>query len=275
MPRVLPGLLDDHSEREILLAIGSVLFDHHPAGIKKIVLGSGYGGYTALPTLDENWDVRCVRGPLTAHVLGLSSDKVAGDTAILLRNYYQPSTDKAVNVSFVPHFESISRGHWQTACDRCGIRFIDPRLPVDMVLKQLSESKLVVTEAMHGAIVSDCLRVPWVAMKPIDSKHHMKWADWAGALNFEVRFQSVYPSSIRELYFSRRGHEWMKLKNSGGLWPQAAKYADIILTEVAAQTLSRAAKAEPQLSSDRAIANATEKLQLAVESIQRDYNAIS
>ena len=46
--RVLPGFFDD-DDAELFLGIGSILFDSWPASSRKIVVGSGFAGYTAPP----------------------------------------------------------------------------------------------------------------------------------------------------------------------------------------------------------------------------------
>jgi hypothetical protein len=86
MPKIFPGLFDD-DETTLFLGIGSVIFDFHPLHSRKIVFGSGYGGYTQLAEFDETWRFYCVRGPRPAHVCNLSADLVAGDTAILMNRH--------------------------------------------------------------------------------------------------------------------------------------------------------------------------------------------
>lgn len=270
IPKVLPDVLDS-DESHMLLGIGSVLYDSHPAAVKKTVFGTGWGGYTPPPKLDDSWDVYCVRGPLTAQALNLPLSFVAGDAAILVRDYYTQKNNKHFKTSFIPHFESIARGQWQAACAIAGIHFIDPRLPVTEVLDLIGASEVVITEAMHGAIVSDALRVPWIAVTPFDRQHHMKWNDWAGALDLEVRFNSISPSSARERYLARNGEESWHLQNKSGWRPIAAKPVDVISIGFAALALSRTARVEPQLSTDFAILSATEKLQIAAMKIAKKY----
>jgi Polysaccharide pyruvyl transferase len=272
MPKVFPGLLNDDPSI-MLLAIGSVLFDTHPKDVKKIVLGTGWGGYTAPPVLDDSWDIRCVRGPLTAKALDLPASAVAGDTAILMRNHYEADLTKRVAVSFMPHFESIKRGNWEEVCRLTGIRFIDPRLPVEDVMAMLCESELVLTEAMHGAIVSDALRVPWIAIKPIDKQHHMKWHDWAGALDLKVEFRSVSPSSLREALTLIRPKGTNQLQSFKGLWILVIRFLDTIAVAFSRRSLLMATKFPPQLSSENAIARATARLQDAADGIIRDAQA--
>jgi succinoglycan biosynthesis protein ExoV len=269
IPQVFPDLFDDDQD-EMLLAIGSILYNNHPTHVKKIVFGSGYGGYTAIPKLDARWDVRCVRGPLTAEALGLPKTKVAGDSGILIRDHYRCAAPKRWPISFIPHFQSIARGHWQAACAMTKIHFIDPRSPVDEVLRQISESEVVVTEAMHGAIIADALRTPWIAMKPTDPMHHMKWRDWAGALNLDIRFQTVHPTSVKE---------WLTLREqkSGRILEAATrfrvtKFLDAALLFRASRSLTAASRAEPQLSSDHALERATDLLRNEAAALARDYS---
>jgi succinoglycan biosynthesis protein ExoV len=271
VPKIFPGLLDDDPSR-LLLAIGSILYDHHPEEARKIVFGSGYGGYTAVPKLDRNWDIRCVRGPLTAKALRLPMALVAGDTAILIRDYYSRTAPKPWPVSFIPHFQSVARGHWQAACRLANIHFIDPRSPVDDVLQQISWSGIVVTEAMHGAIVADALRVPWIAIKPVDRKHHLKWHDWAGALDLDVRFQAVAPTSMAE-WLALRDRQPGRLVAAAKRF-QVAKLVEGPLVLRACRSLANAAKAEPQLSSDSALEKAAGRLRDAAATLAKDYRRL-
>src|SRR5579872_2817979 len=161
MPKIFPGLFDD-DDATLFLGIGSVIFDFHPRHSQKIVFGSGYAGYTPLPEFDETWRFYCVRGPRTARACNLSPDLVAGDTAILVnRHCIQPERPPS-GFSFMPHYDSVDRGNWAMACELAGVSYIDPRAPVEQVLAAIQSSAVVVTEAMHGAIVADALRVPWI-----------------------------------------------------------------------------------------------------------------
>ena len=64
---LLPGFRDVHPD-VLLVGVGTVLdCALLPSGMRKLVIGSGlrYGTLPDLSDKDE-WDVRCVRGPLTA-----------------------------------------------------------------------------------------------------------------------------------------------------------------------------------------------------------------
>ena len=255
-----PGFLDENEE-ELFLGVGSILWDSLPRTARKYVMGSGYAGYTALPDVhDGSWDIVFVRGPETARMLGLPPQKAICDSAILLRALELPAAAAPCDVAFMPHYESLDRGLWEEACRVAGIPLIDPRGDVEVIISRIRGARMIITEAMHGAIVADALRTPWVAVKPINPGHHQKWRDWSGALAMEVRFRDLRPSSLMELYVGLTGGRGDPNGRAGKLsrsfW---ARPANKVLVRRAAAQLQRLAGAEPQLSEDRQVAGATER----------------
>jgi succinoglycan biosynthesis protein ExoV len=275
LPRVFPNLFDgdDAADDGILfLGIGSILYNSHPFNYQKVVFGAGFGGYTAPPKLDHKWHVYCVRGPRTAATLGLSNDKVAADTALLInlhRNLQR--APHAHHIAFIPHFESAGRGHWQQACRFAGLRFIDPRAPVEEIIVAIEASSVVMAEAMHGAIVADALRVPWIPVLPLDRAHRQKWLDWAETVDISLAPARLWPSSAQEVSVSVRGRECFTLHHSTGALAAAARRADKLLTMTAAAQLSHLARKEPMLSSDLALNRGLERLETQAAKIRKDF----
>ncbi len=269
-PRLLPGFFDEKADR-IFLGIGSILFDFHPPESKKIVFGAGYGGYTPVPAVDANWDIYFVRGPLTARAMGVDESLGVGDAAILLRSCIGTRPPKRYRASFMPHWESACDGGWKEACAGAGLHFIDPRSPVDAVLEAILASEVVVAEAMHGAIVADALRVPWVPARPIQEQHRRKWLDWAGALQMELRPMPLSPSNGLEAamrLFGGSGKGARRLRRHGRMMKTvAAPY----FHERAVASLRRLAAADPALSRDSRIGRAHAIMLERLEAFRRRH----
>jgi hypothetical protein len=53
------------------------------------------------------------------------------------------------------------------------------------VLAAIESSEMVLAEAMHGAIVADALRIPWVPLQLYDQILNLKWHDWCGSLGIK------------------------------------------------------------------------------------------
>lgn len=260
LPHYFGDILDEN-EDALLLGIGSILFDTHPAKPHKHVFGSGYGGYTAPPHLDDRWHIYCVRGEFTARTLGLGRETVAGDGAILLNAFRGvPSGVRRQDVSFIPHFESLRRGRWDLVCEKAGVQLIDPRDDVETVLTRISESRLVIAEAMHGAIVADALRVPWIPILPRDRAHRMKWHDWASALDLTIDFRPLPASSLKEALFQLRGRNGKRLDDLLDRRPAVLRPVDEAFTSVAARRLAEIAHRPPQMSSDGNLQKAVRRL---------------
>ncbi len=272
-PKIFGDVFDD-SDEKLFLGIGSILFSSHPANTNKVVFGSGYGGYTEPPKIDDKWDVRFLRGKHTARALGLNESLGIGDSAILLRSvvdYARLSQAKSHKFSYMPHWESAEIGLWKDACALVGINYIDPCAEIEFVLGEILSSEVVITEAMHGAIVSDALRVPWIAAQPIHAQHRKKWEDWASALDLTIRPEPIGPSGFLEHVISKigqRGSLSSKLQYHGKFLNEFRHDAYVIR---AASELQMIARTEPQLSDERAISLSHERMVAAVERLKIDY----
>ena len=248
-PRLLPEFFDtDPSIR--FLGIGSVLDQRHPARVTKIVAGAGYGGYEAKPELDERWIVHWVRGPRTAALLGLPDRLAMGDPAALM----PPVLGLRANgdaIGFMPHFESAGWGAWQQVADRAGVRLIDPRHAAEDILHAIAGCRLILSEALHGVIVADALRVPWIAIRPKARIHRAKWHDWAATADLSIRFQDVPVSTLREWIGVSRARDWPAVR-----WWRDNHHpgtAPAWMMDRAAEVLAGAARSAPQLSSDASL----------------------
>jgi succinoglycan biosynthesis protein ExoV len=159
--RLIPDLLDDDATT-LFLGIGTLLNDRLPAARRTVVFGTGAGYGRRPPVLDARWAVYCVRGPLTAAALRLPKHLAITDPAALVATLgVRPHSDGRTP-AFMPHHVSAARADLTAICADVGLRFVDPRWSVDRVLGELCSTSVLVTEAMHGAILADALRIPWI-----------------------------------------------------------------------------------------------------------------
>jgi succinoglycan biosynthesis protein ExoV len=268
-PRLLGDDFFDEDGNELFVGIGSILYDSYPKSAAKIVMGSGYGGYTAPPDAhDGSWQFAFVRGPRTAEILRLPQSTAVTDGAVLLRLVSLPQPSSGSPVVFIPHFHSLDRGNWKDVCAIAGIRFVDPSATVETVLGEIRGAGTVITESMHGAIIADALRRPWIAAAPIAHEHRFKWIDWADSLNIPLRAHKLFPSTVREAWSSASGGQgWGRLSRRLGASRIAAP-ANWALKHAAAKGLQRLAAQEPQLSDDTEISRATERAAAALEAVR-------
>jgi succinoglycan biosynthesis protein ExoV len=249
-PALMPGFFDANPEVRFL-GIGSVLDRRHDGPALKIVAGSGFGGYERKAKLDETWIIHWVRGPWTAAQLGIDPKLALGDPAALVPDALNLERRSGLDVGFMPHFESMERGTWRQAAAMAGVRLIDPRDPPEAILDTIASCRLILSEALHGVIVADALRVPWIAVRPLARIHRPKWYDWAATMELKPRFNPLPASTL---------HEWMlsgMLPRYPGprpwLEPAVQAASNARRTERAAEALCRMTEAEPQLSSDSAL----------------------
>jgi|LakMenEpi03Aug12_release.lakeMendotaPanAssembly.Ray.scaffolds.fasta_scaffold246529_3 succinoglycan biosynthesis protein ExoV len=177
---------DLFDNKTLFLGIGSILDEHVPKSQKKVVLGSGYA-YSLPPTIDGTWRFFSVRGPLTAQKLGLDTKLAITDAAILCTPFLDFAEHASPKVSFMPHHRHAHLP-WGEVCDLLGIQYIDPCEGVEACLMKISGSEKLITEAMHGAILADCMRIPWTPVKTSGGINDFKWMDWTLSLEIEFQF---------------------------------------------------------------------------------------
>jgi succinoglycan biosynthesis protein ExoV len=187
--------LDSYYDNDTLfIGIGSLL-NHKIPDIpsKKIIFGSGYG-YGDIPIITNLWRFFCVRGPLTAQKLNIPKSLAITDSAILVRKLMEPAQRVEFFVSFMPHHQTARYDDWQSVCEDLGIIYLDPAAPVERNLEIIRKSNLVITESLHGAIIADAFRVPWIPVRTRPRIFDFKWQDWSQSLKLEHHFELLPPA---------------------------------------------------------------------------------
>ncbi len=211
MPGAFNGVVPSNTNREadieqqddeLFVGIGTIINDRAPKEPIKHVFGSGVG-YFGTPDIwgaDAGWKVHFVRGPLTAKALGISEELAVTDPAVLVKLCSVDTRTKSFKYAFMPHWSAAVSGDWQKICHNLGIKFIDPRSDAREIIRDIGKTETLMTEALHGAIVADTLRIPWIAVSSKNNILDFKWHDWCKSLHIEYS-----PQEIPALVKWRRG----------------------------------------------------------------------
>ena len=240
-PRLLPGVFDREDGRQFV-GIGTLLNDRLPTASRIIVFGSGVG-YYGPPQRSERWSIYCVRGPLSAKALGLGHDAAVTDpAALIVRVTTTPAPSARIPCAFMPHWQSEPDA-WKDVCARAGVGFIDPREQPERVLAAIRRTDVLVTEAMHGAIVADALRIPWVPVRSRPAINAFKWDDWCGSMGLTYHphdLPTIWPA-LRNAGIIRRARRQAKMMSAARALTQAARHGRPILsrTEVLHERLDQ------------------------------------
>jgi succinoglycan biosynthesis protein ExoV len=215
--KLIPGVLDEDAS-VAFVGIGSLINDSLPKrtryASKTIIFGTGVGYGKELPKIDESYKIYCVRGVLSAQALGISEKLAITDGAVLIRKVFSNQAPKKYRFSYMPHYELAGKG-WETVCQNLGFGYIDPRWSVDKVLSGISETEILLAEAMHGAIIADALRVPWIPITTNSSILTFKWQDWCSSIGVEyqpVRIARLQNPKSAEDFLAplRRIRDWSR-----------------------------------------------------------------
>ncbi|SOC35866.1 succinoglycan biosynthesis protein ExoV [Rhizobium subbaraonis] len=293
---LLPGFRDVHPD-VLLVGVGTVLNKVLlPEEGRKLVIGSGFG-YGSLPDMSDGklWDIRAVRGPLTAKKVGVDEALGIVDPAVMVAEMPEfRHLPKAHKKSFVPHWESAIAGLWPEVCATVGINYIDPRGDAKEVIAEIARSETIIAESMHGAILADAFRVPWVAVSTSRNINSFKWNDWANTLGVSYRPRHVPVSSRAEAILKGTRFWGVGFENPQ---PETAPQQDAspapdgelmvrereprkaglrgaakqMLAVPSALALWQAGRAEPQLSADTALASRKARFREVLDGVRRDY----
>jgi len=200
--QLIPEALDD-DETTAFVGIGTIVNGHLPYRLPNtrdfVVFSSGLGYCLGtIPAIDDHWKIYCVRGALSARQLGLPEEFAIADGALLIRRVYTETATKKYPYSFMPHVQqAIEQGElWVEVCQQAGVHYLDPCRPIADILHTLNETEVLLTEAMHGAIAAEALRVPWIPIRTNPEIFTFKWVDWCDSVGLEYHPCDLPISSI-------------------------------------------------------------------------------
>jgi succinoglycan biosynthesis protein ExoV len=200
-PALAPELFDGDGQHGFV-GIGSIIGMHVPGSGLLHVVGSGVG-YDGV----RQWQGRavrywCVRGPLSARLVGGGANLAITDGAILTPRTpgFPAAAVGGGGVAVVPHWESLDYPGWDTVAAQTGFDVIDPRDEPLQVVNRIACAKLVLTESLHGVIIADAYGIPWIAFATSSNFSFVKWADWTLSLGMACRVTMVPPPTPGPLF---------------------------------------------------------------------------
>ena len=193
-PKLLGNLIEEPLDA-VLIGIGSIMdkkMIERTSGIgKRLVFGAGFA-YGKPATKNDFYKIYCVRGPLTAERVGIDKKYVVTDGGALIVDTIREIESRGARHKFayMPHW-AYRHDEWKIACERAGGIYIDPFAAPDIVVSNMLSSNLVITDALHGAICSDALRIPWI---PVVHRgiHVFKWKDWCQSMGLNYEPEPIY-----------------------------------------------------------------------------------
>jgi succinoglycan biosynthesis protein ExoV len=270
-PRLLPDLLHPDAG-SALVGIGTIVNDQLPLG-RKIIVGSGVG-YGEVPRLTDDYAVHFVRGPATARALGLPVSCAITDPAHLITQFIRPVPNGKQTV-YVPHHVSALLADWRAVAKAAGMLYVDPASGVMRVVHAIRNARLVVTSAMHGAILADAFRVPWIRVKAYQHLNDFKWQDWGDSVGVDTT-ATVLPelhdqsaSSLRRSVV-RVSRAWQRAGRPGRTSPvsvPAIESGAVLFDRAVAGLRALNDPSLGQLSGDAILADRVEQLVDAVQQL--------
>ncbi len=275
--KLIPELLEKNDDN-YLIGIGTIFSNKTiPVHGKKIVFTSGTG-YKMDANIDSTWDIVGVRGSKTAKVYRLSDDKILCDGAYLLRKVLK--LDDFINgdkIGFMPHWSSVDLFDWSVECKKLGLHYISPQMSVDDVLESMKQCNKIITEAMHGAIVADALRIPWCAVSFSPGFLKFKWDDWTSVLNMNLVIHQLpfvvnanVPNKTLQIWKIKQFFGSLGLgKEKWRKFPKINPYKnkDKLLNKIEMLATSD----NFQLSSDEVLLSLDHKLDIALQYLRKNY----
>ncbi|WP_428011013.1 polysaccharide pyruvyl transferase family protein [Baaleninema sp.] len=242
-------------------------------GAQQVAFFSTGAGYNQNVNIEDNWTIYCVRGPLSACLLGLPKETAVTDGAVLVRRLFKSEGVKQYKYSFMSHFSQSITGAktWTETCEMAGIHYIDPRQPVEEVLKQIDRTEILLTEALHGAIVADALRVPWICVHTaIERILPFKWIDWCESVGLSYRPYGLHQMRDLSPQYGIRGIRGIRGSRAAVL---ASLTHWLKKREVVEQFKDIKKRVEPNLSDETLLENLTVELETRLEQFKADVAA--
>ena len=188
---------DKKTKTSHLMAVGSLLGRPFDA----TVWGTGMQSFHQVNSIHKwrkvrKYDIRCVRGPLSANALrtsGYNCPDVFGDPAVLMPLIYIPeNVEKEYEVIYISHFHNKS-----IPCPE-GVKMLDIQTDdYRAFIDELNKAKKVVSSSLHGIILAEVYGIPAVFHCENRLNEILKYYDWYYSTGrYNVRMSNTIEEAI-------------------------------------------------------------------------------
>lgn len=212
----LLGDFDNYPSDIDFVGIGSILDKRilvNPSQ-KKIVFGSGIRDYNFSFSKDDNIEFKFVRGPYSSKAT--KNSKFITDAAYCINLLNDNEIiQKKYKLSYIPYFRNYYNFNWVLFEKFLGIHVINPTDEVTKVIDEIKKSEHILTSSMHGAIIADIYRIPWMRVnftvmgRETPQISELKWKDWTESIalnnvpthdfNFDLNKKGSFISDLKKL----------------------------------------------------------------------------
>ncbi len=126
------------------------------------VLGSGFIA-DRYNREGNNWNVKIIRGPLSAKQCNAQGDFVFGDPGILASRIYNIKPFKKYKIGILPHSKDVE--FVKSLKFNKDVLFIHPRRKPKEVAKDILKCENIASSSLHGLIFSDSFGIPNIHLK--------------------------------------------------------------------------------------------------------------
>jgi|GEM_PF-381665 len=159
-------LIYTHSYKKSQIALCGSILGSYLRDYSGYILGAGFIA-SRYDRKNNNWNVKMIRGPLSAAQCGQENENVLyADPGILASLIYKKEFDKKYELGILPHSKDVDFMQKMTLGPN--IKLIHPRRKSSEVAHDIKQCKNIASSSLHGLIFADAFRIPNVHLKISD-----------------------------------------------------------------------------------------------------------
>lgn len=111
----------------------------------------------------NSWNIRIIRGPLSAAQCNAGTDVVYADPGILASRIYPSEKEKKFNLGIIPHYKDhVYVKHLDFGND---VKCINVRNSPARVAREIGQCSHIASSSLHGLIFADAFQIPNIHIK--------------------------------------------------------------------------------------------------------------